>query len=95
MAIDTGIPAVLHRTAERDVRMRVRQAVVEAATVDRLSPHQIEVIEDEVCKALADRRIAWAIAYMAGVSMAPDFLKLVQPRPAQPLGERGAVHGRS
>jgi hypothetical protein len=90
-----SIPAVIYRAAERELRTRIRQAIVDAATVDRMSAHQIEVIEDEVLKALADKRIAWAIAYMAGVTMAPDILKLAQPRPAQPLGERGAVSGRS
>lgn len=68
---------VMHRAAEMAIRCRIRQAVVEGGQSEPrgLSALQVEALEDALCAAIADRRIAWAVAYMAGVVMAPDFVR--------------------
>lgn len=67
--------------AESAIRHAVRTAIVDGA-IDTMSAAQIEAIEDSVCAVFGDKRVAWATAYVAGVTMAPEFLK--RHRPAQP-----------
>jgi hypothetical protein len=69
--------SLMRRYAEQTLRGTVRRAVVEAAVVDRLSAHQIELIEDGVCQALCGRGCAWALAFVAGTAMAPEVIRLL------------------
>lgn len=56
---------------------------------------QVALVEDVVIEALGDPTIGWAMAYLAGVVMAPELIRDAQLRPAQPppesSGKRGSV----
>ncbi len=65
------------REAELAVRLQVRKGIDQARnlTGESLTPWMEEALEDLVCESLADRGIAWALAFVAGVTMAPELVR--------------------
>lgn len=77
--------ALFRQKAAMAVREKIREALREAAhdaSHDASFGPLIDDLEDAVCRALADREIAWALAYIAGVQMAPEILRLASERTA-------------
>ena len=78
---------VLDRPSDQEAYRRSAAAVIRAAVRDGLKngivrttgPAEalIDALEDAVCAQLARREVAWALAYIAGVQMAPDLIKEV------------------
>jgi len=81
---------VLRRSAEDTIRRAARASVIDSVATYQSLAEQLDAIEDALCNALADPSIAWALAYVAGVQMAPELLKRAAHTPAaQPPAERG------
>lgn len=79
--------------AAETVRRRVREGIFEVTHAGDVG-QQLEAIEGAVLEALTDRKIAWALAYLAGVQMAPELIRALaypaaeaQPAPP-PLADR-------
>jgi len=78
------------RDASETIRRAVREAVLESTRANGPYHQQLEELEEAVITALARRDIAWALAYVAGVQMAPELLRrMAHSPPPNPTGVAG------
>lgn len=71
--------AELTRAAEHAVRGAVAGGISDAirqlSEEEQLSMLQIEMLQDAVCDRLGQPNLGWALAYIAGVQLAPSILQ--------------------
>ena len=88
----------LESAAREVIRRRVREELFEELRTNDRVVHELARVEDAVVRALEDKKIGWALAYLAGVRMAPMLVRQLveanevaaQSSPAQPpAGEGG------
>jgi hypothetical protein len=79
----------MRRAAEQAVRERVTQAISEATDAQdlMLGLAATRAIAFDVCQALTERELSWALAFVAGVSMAPELMGSL------PGAQHRAAHG--
>lgn len=77
------------------VRRKVRERCLDVVAEPNTTAGQLQAIEAAVMKAVLDKEIAWALAYLAGVRMAPDVISRLQiPAPQPPTaGAAGSKGG--
>lgn len=77
------------------VRRKVRERCLDVVAEPNTTAGQLQAIEAAVMKAVLDKEIAWALAYLAGVRMAPDVISRLQiPAPQPPTVGAAGSKGR-
>jgi len=71
------------RAAEETIRRAVRDAVLEATYASGPYHEQLGALEDALMGVLCRRDLGWALAYLAGVQMAPELLRQFADRAGQ------------
>lgn len=74
------------RAAEETIRRAVRDAVLEATYASGPYHEQLGSLEDALMGVLCRRDLGWALAYVAGVQMAPELLRQFAGRAGDKAG---------